>query len=357
MIDVSVIIPVYNSEKYLLACVESILSQSFKNFELILVDDGSKDSSGKICDEYSDKDDRVITVHKSNGGLCSARNKGLELARGEYIAFCDNDDVYLPGLLEDNYSLAVKHDADVVRFLRRRIAEYEDGSKKINDGSMTGICVDSDVAVMETPELIASYDKLKQANTLNTIWNGLYRRSLVIDNDIRFDTRMKFGGEDILFNLNVLSVAARYVFNDKVYYQYNKTFAQSTSAKFSFNRVEAMLIYADKERNLIRENGLDGALWSNYQTSYAILSAGLLNHSNCDWSRKKKRAALNTLLKKSVLGRNTDGSSINKIHKTIWKYSKGRAIMAYLFEHRMFGSMLTVVKIYDSLPGHQSFGL
>ena len=117
-IKISVIMPVYNSEKYLSATIESVLKQSLTEFELLLVDDGSKDNSGKICDQYAEKDNRVKVFHKQNGGICSARNKGLEEAEGEYIAFCDNDDLYLEGLLEDSYRLAKKNNADVVRYSR-----------------------------------------------------------------------------------------------------------------------------------------------------------------------------------------------------------------------------------------------
>ena len=117
-IKISIIVPVYNSEKYLPETAQSILKQSFSDFELILVDDGSKDGSGKICDQLAAKDTRIKVIHKTNGGICSARNAGLKEAAGEYIAFCDNDDIYLPGLLEDNYALAKKYDADVVRYSR-----------------------------------------------------------------------------------------------------------------------------------------------------------------------------------------------------------------------------------------------
>lgn len=89
---ISVIVPVYNVEKYLRRCIDSILTQTFTDFELLLIDDGSKDESGKICDEYARKDERVRVFHKENGGVSSARNVGLDNARGEYISFCDADD-------------------------------------------------------------------------------------------------------------------------------------------------------------------------------------------------------------------------------------------------------------------------
>ena len=89
---ISIIVPVYNVEDYIRPCLDSILAQTYTNFEAILVDDGSKDGSGSVCDEYAEKDSRFIVVHKENGGVSSARNKGLEIAKGEYIAFVDSDD-------------------------------------------------------------------------------------------------------------------------------------------------------------------------------------------------------------------------------------------------------------------------
>lgn len=90
--EISIIVPIYNVEKYLPKCIESILSQTFTNFELILVNDGSKDRSGIICDEYASKDNRIKVIHKENGGVSSARNSGVDLASGKYIGFVDPDD-------------------------------------------------------------------------------------------------------------------------------------------------------------------------------------------------------------------------------------------------------------------------
>ena len=92
----SIIVPVYNVEKYIERCIKSILNQSFTNFELILVDDGSPDNCGKICDEYKKKDSRIKVIHKKNGGLSDARNAGLNIATGKYIGFVDSDDIIHP---------------------------------------------------------------------------------------------------------------------------------------------------------------------------------------------------------------------------------------------------------------------
>lgn len=97
---ISVIVPVYNVEKYLRKCVDSILSQTFTDFELLLIDDGSKDHSGEICDEYALQDDRVKVFHKENGGVSSARNLGIDVAKGEWITFVDADDYIAENLLQ-----------------------------------------------------------------------------------------------------------------------------------------------------------------------------------------------------------------------------------------------------------------
>ncbi len=111
---VSVIVPVYNVEQYLRKCVDSILNQSYTNLEIILVDDGSKDGSYGICEEYRAKDDRVIVIHKVNGGLSDARNAGLDIATGEYIAFIDSDDYYADDAIENLVSGTIDGKADIV---------------------------------------------------------------------------------------------------------------------------------------------------------------------------------------------------------------------------------------------------
>ena len=120
-IKVSVIMPVYNSGEYLKTAVESILNQSLKEIELILVDDGSTDGSSERCDEYAAKDSRVVVIHQKNGGICNARNAALKIARGEYIGFSDHDDEYLPGLLENAYDRIVKDDSDVLKYCKKEL--------------------------------------------------------------------------------------------------------------------------------------------------------------------------------------------------------------------------------------------
>ena len=111
MPQISVIVPVYNAEKYLHRCIDSILAQTFSDFELLLIDDGSKDNSGRICDEYAAKDSRIRVFHKKNGGVSSARNMGLDNAKGDWITFVDSDDWVKQDYL---YSMISQPDADLI---------------------------------------------------------------------------------------------------------------------------------------------------------------------------------------------------------------------------------------------------
>lgn len=123
---ISVIVPLYNVEKYINRCIDSILNQSFGNFEVILVDDGSTDKTGEICDLYAEKDSRVRVIHKENGGGSAARKTGIDAAVGKYIMFIDSDDAYVEGALEKAHQTIVSEDVDIVQFGFYKTANIED---------------------------------------------------------------------------------------------------------------------------------------------------------------------------------------------------------------------------------------
>jgi glycosyltransferase involved in cell wall biosynthesis len=126
---VSVIVPVYKVEPYLRKCVDSIIAQTYTNLEIILVDDGSPDDCGKICDEYAERDERVRVVHKENGGLSDARNAALDIMRGEYVAFVDSDDWVLPNYVKDMYENLLKYESDIS--LSGTVYVYENDKKNM----------------------------------------------------------------------------------------------------------------------------------------------------------------------------------------------------------------------------------
>lgn len=190
---VSIIVPVYNTEKYLPCCINSILTQTFTDFELLLIDDGSKDNSGKICDDYAKRDKRIRVFHKENGGVSSARNVGLDNARGEWICFCDADDY-----VEKNW-LTFFYPTDISKgYLRVQGYEYIQSNK-------SKIISSQSVLLKTKSNILKSIIKLESAriSLYKAPWNKMYLSSIIKKNNIYFDETISLG-EDYLFTLNYL---------------------------------------------------------------------------------------------------------------------------------------------------------
>ena len=197
---ISIIVPVYNVEQYLPRCIDSILNQSFADFELLLIDDGSKDKSGAICDEYADKDDRIRVFHKENGGVSSARNIGLENARGEWLSFIDGDDE----ITEGYFNIRQEHEGvDVI------IKSY---SVVNADGRVT--CHNNELSILTGKDKIFRYYVQKRNNAL---WDKIIKRKTV--GTKRFNTNVSIG-EDFLFFLSVLPNVKSIAFDDTGSYRY-----------------------------------------------------------------------------------------------------------------------------------------
>ena len=187
---ISVIIPVYNAEKYLCRCIDSILAQTYKDFELLLIDDGSKDSSGTICDEYAAQDARVRVFHKENGGVSSARNVGLDHARGEWITFVDSDDY-----IEENFLRSFEGNLD---------ADLVVGNMEIcEDGKLP-----SDIGAHIVPGKYSPIQSVLKGNLTNHAfcapWGKLFRKDCI--GDLHFDVGMTIC-EDTKFVYNYIAKA------------------------------------------------------------------------------------------------------------------------------------------------------
>ena len=214
---ISVIVPVYNTGEILRDTLDSIINQSYKDFELILVDDGSKDESPLICDEYAKQDSRVRVIHKKNGGICDARNTGISVAKGEYITFSDHDDLYMQDKLQVQIDLAEKYNADIVNV--GYVTSLDDGSK--SETKLNIICLDRD-NIKDNLFRIAD-------GHIGTIWVKLYRRKAFGDN-FKFDIKYTRGHEDINFNCKMMCLAKSFVSTDKILYNHVIRGSLSTSA-------------------------------------------------------------------------------------------------------------------------------
>lgn len=193
-VKVSVIIPVYNVEKYLCECVDSVLKQTYSSYEIILVDDGSTDSSGSICDSYEIKDSRISVIHKENGGLSSARNAGLEIAVGKYVYFFDSDDYITAQTLEKLVETAEKENSDIVFFDAVSFADAEDNFKV----SQNYIRKHN----YKTGKGTAVFSEMQKNEEFHSAVPLLFiKKDLLEQNDIRFIDGIYY--EDMLFTYQV----------------------------------------------------------------------------------------------------------------------------------------------------------
>ena len=204
---ISVIVPVYNVERYIRQCVESILEQTYADLEIILVDDGSTDGSGSICDEYKLKDNRVVVIHKCNGGLSEARNAGLDIARGEYIGFVDSDDYIEPDMYEVLYKNCERYAADLAaaRFV------------KFNTQGEVRKNFTENIEVFSREEMLRLFivgDRRYEITM--SVWDRLYKRELI--SDLRFPVGKCY--EDIVFSTKVIEKSKINVYIDRALYHY-----------------------------------------------------------------------------------------------------------------------------------------
>lgn len=216
---VSVIVPVYNVEKYLRKCIDSILEQTLSHIEIILVDDGSTDSSGKICDEYQENHDNIKVIHKSNAGLGFARNSGLEIAEGKYVGFVDSDDYVACNMYELLVNNAETHNADASYALDRRFWKDTPDSSLKQSSSETIVYDESKIKEyvlyrIGTPPNYQE-DMLYEA----IVCSGIFRLELIKDNHIRFVSEREIISEDIIFDIDFLPLCKTIVHCDaRVYY-------------------------------------------------------------------------------------------------------------------------------------------
>lgn len=218
----SIIVPVYNVEEYLERCIKSLLNQTYKAIEIILVDDGSSDNSGNMCDEYSNMYENVITIHKQNGGLASARNEGLKYANGDYISYIDSDDWVELTMYETIHDKLEDNDSDILVF----------GYQKINRGKIVvcehaffkeGIYGQDDIANKVLPDSISQPKAFNQVNlpVQLSACMCVYRKDFLKSESILFESERIVLNEDWLFNIKCLCRAKKIEITHDIFYNYD----------------------------------------------------------------------------------------------------------------------------------------
>lgn len=284
----SIIIPVYRVEAYLRPCVDSILNQTYKDFEVILVDDGSPDKCPEICDNYAQIDSRVKVLHKSNGGQADARNVGLEAAQGEYICYIDSDDFLADNNVLQLLSEKTETNPDIVHYKFKEWFE--------SDGHIADCRFDYNVPTEGRTMAEIYCDLVDKDAYYNSAWSKIIRRSLLIDNNIRFERGIV--GEDNEWYYHVVMVANSLVLVDESLYIYRRRQGSTTTTTTRKNLLDQLYVLDKWTKLLLKKSNNDRArvVWGSLAKQYCsalIIYAGLTNVSDLYPRLKEKKYLLN----------------------------------------------------------------
>lgn len=291
---ISIIIPVYNAENYLKRCLESVIHQTYKELDIIMVNDGSTDQSPNICDKYASIDSRIKVIHKKNRGVSNARNVGLNIAKGDYIHFVDADDwleenTYLTLVKEVNSSEKI----DIIKF-----NAYNSQKQVIGQCPFTGLFIDTDLEKL-TLQYIGS-EKFGGTFILGVPWLYLIRKNLIEKNLIRFNEQLH-RCEDRLFVISNFLYAKKVLFIDKVLYNY-ETSSSSLSNKFDKERWAQEKKYLSLLKDEYEKNrNKEYTIKANHRIKNDIILRSIMSINNIYFSKNKNAFIQNYNLTKDIV--------------------------------------------------------
>ncbi|MCI7108463.1 MAG: glycosyltransferase [Agathobacter sp.] len=289
-IKISVIMPVYKVEDYVAKAIESILTQTFTEFEFLIVDDGTPDRSGEICDEFAEKDSRIHVIHKENGGAPSARNTAIDIAKGKYVYFLDSDDWAEPEMLADMYALAEKNEAHLV--VCGYFIDTYYGDRYISEKIFVDDRIYTDARAFRE-ESYRYFDR----NMLYTPWNKLYRMDLIKNHKLRFPDTL---WDDFPFNLSYLAHVERVVFSTNAYYHFIRARAESETSAYRADMYEKREEEQGWMEALYKEWGVDNEgtkeMVARRYIERMIGCIANVTSSKCTLTGKERRTAICKML-------------------------------------------------------------
>ena len=255
---ISIIIPVYNVEKYLDRCINSLRNQTFKDIEIILVDDSSTDNSPEICDRLAMEDNRIKVIHKPNEGAGKARNAALKVATGEYIGFVDSDDYVEPCMYETLLNVAEKYNSDLVI----SGVNFVDGNMFSSEGErITKKYFENDTH-FETPKQLkelkmgivgALPDEQDDSKYGMSIWKNLFRHSIIKENNLTFSSEREMLSEDAMFMIDYISCINKATGIAEAFYNYCRN-GESISKSYKKDRFEKAVVFVDMVENAFKKD-------------------------------------------------------------------------------------------------------
>lgn len=220
MDKVSIVVPIYNAEKYLDECIESIVNQTYKNLEIILIDDGSKDKSPQMCDEWAKKDNRIKVIHKSNEGAGASRNRGIAVATGKFIYFVDSDDYIAPTLVEKCLNAISKCSSAMVMFGTTNINEYGEIINKQIHYTDKYIFENDEIQKELLPELLFSKNSKLQDIRIYTCMANFYSLDIIKKINWKFESEKEYLSEDLFSIISLIPYITKFVIIDEPLYYY-----------------------------------------------------------------------------------------------------------------------------------------
>ena len=324
----SVIVPIYNIENYIRRCIDSVLTQSFVDFELILVDDGSPDNCGAICDEYAKKDVRIKVIHKENGGLVSARQAGIKVASGDYIFHLDGDDAVLPDALESAYKIICNTDADIVSFSYKCSINEKIG-ETVCDLVDEGLYNKAEIEQHISPKLLSDEN---MNHIFYFLWGKAIKRELATKHQLNVNPAISLG-EDLSCIVPCFLEAEKVYMSKKAIYLYTIR-NDSISTDFKIHQISqiADVIIGLRGLNIEKPKDFDEQI-SRYSCfmCFAILAAAAEgNHFNS--IKKLKQLILGSLHKVEIQKANFKNISIkSRIAIFLMKMQKIRLAFYFLY--------------------------
>ena len=328
---VSIIVPIYNAEKYLNICIDSLINQDYKNIEIILIDDGSTDRSANICDEYLKKDNRIKVIHNSNKGVSATRNEGIKVAIGEWITFVDADDWVEKNYISSMYNV-VDDDTDMI--IGRTISVIK--GKRVYDGYRG-----EDIEFFENENKYKLFESIFDDNISNmkyphisTCSAKLFRMKLIKDLDLLYNSNLKYY-EDAIFNMEVIFNAKKVILiNKKIYYyRYNIDSATSTYNQSIINNYEN--VYQEFKSFSEKYN-------VNFNKYDEIFKIKNLNTILMNYCKTKEKYFSKRKFIKEICNNKTYNKAIKYVK--IQKLPKRRKVLVILARLRMY---LSIVLIYN----------
>lgn len=289
---ISVIVPVYNVEKYLKKCVESIITQTYKDLEIIIVDDKSTDKSGILCDEMEKIDDRIKVIHKiKNEGLGYARNTALDIAKGEYVTFVDSDDYLDENAIEVMYNAIKEKQVDACICGFKRVSNDEKVLKVVRyeEEEFKGRKEVDNLLV----RLIGSAPNKKDAIRMS-VWNCMYDMQIIKEHNIRFQTEKKFLSEDIFFDIEYYSYSTGVTILNSISYNYRFNI-QSLTKTYKDNRFELSKKMYEKEKEVLTSKNLYENAKNRLSRQFFVYTRMCIRQENTKISNKTLKEALKSI--------------------------------------------------------------